>query len=105
LNSLLAHKVDTFSSYETLEDVKTIQIQNNLCVILYPANFYGVQIKEDKSLKDIINWGFKSSVLKLYTTEENTLASNAEITLYVKSFKELRLTGNASANRDQKIIT
>ncbi len=102
---MLSQEVKTFNSYETLEDVKSIEIHNDLCVILYPTYFYGVQIKGDNRLKDIIKWDFKNSVLKLYTTEENILTSYAEITLYVKGFEELRLSGNASAQTDVKMIT
>ena len=104
-NNVLAQKATTFSAYETLEDVKSIQVDNNLCILLYPTNFFGIHIKGDKSLKEVIKWDFEDSVLKLYTTEENTLASNAEITLYVKDFKELRLTGNASVQTERKVIT
>ncbi len=102
--ALSAQDTVTFSSYETLEDVKTIQIQNNLCAILYPTHFFGVQIKADKRLRDIIKWDFKDAVLKLYTTEENTMASYAEITLYVKNFEELRLSGNASVQTDKNMV-
>ena len=101
---LSAQDTGTFSSYETLENVKTIQIQDNLCAILYPTHFFGVQIKGDKRLKDIIKWDFKDSILKLYTTEENTSASYAEIILYVKDFEELRLSGNASVQTDKKML-
>ncbi|SDE34136.1 Putative auto-transporter adhesin, head GIN domain [Pricia antarctica] len=102
--TLSAQDTSTFSSYETLEGVKIIQIQDNLCAILYPTHFFGVQIKGDKRLKDIIKWDFKDAVLKLYTTEENTTASYAEITLYVKDFEELRLSGNASVQTDEKMV-
>lgn len=102
--SLSAQDTGTFSSYETLEGVKSIEIQNNLCAILYPTHFFGVQIKGDERLKDIIKWDFKDAALKLYTTEENTMASYAEITLYVKNFEELRLSGNASVQTDEKMV-
>ena len=103
--SSFSQESTTFSSYETLEDVKTIEINNNLCVIFYPTYFYGVSIKGDKSIKDIIKTEFKNSVLKLYTTAENSLTSYAEITIYIKDLKELRLLGTSWVQTDKKIIT
>tara|TARA_R110000868_G_scaffold86347_7_gene242195 strand:- start:5513 stop:6313 length:801 start_codon:yes stop_codon:yes gene_type:complete len=104
-NSLLAQETKTFSSYETFEGVKTIQISNNLCVILYPAHFYGVWIKGDKILKNSIKMEFKNSVLKVYATEENALVSNAEIIIYLNHLQELQLSGNVSVQSNQKVIT
>lgn len=104
-NNLLAQETKTFSSYETFEGVKTIQISNNLCVILYPAHFYGVWIKGDKSLKNCIKMEFKNSVLKVYATEENALVSNAEIIIYLNHLQELQLSGNVSVQSNQKVIT
>jgi len=103
--SSFSQESKTFTSYETLEGVKTIEISNNLCVILYPTNFYGVSIKGDERVRDIIKTEFKNSVLKLYTTTENSLTSYAEITLYIKDLKELRLLGNSWVQTDKKIIT
>lgn len=97
----------TFSTYETFEDVKTIQINNNLCVIFYPTNFYGVSIKGDKSVQQAIKTEFNNSVLKLYSTLENTLTNNAEITIYIKDLKELQLFGTSwvQVQTDKKIVS
>ncbi|MEH6513499.1 GIN domain-containing protein [Maribacter arcticus] len=104
-NYLFAQEDKTFNSYATLEGVKTIEIHNNLCVILYPTYFYGVQINGDRSLKDIIKWKFENSTLILYTVQENTLASNAEIILYVNDLKEIKLSDTASIDTNEKLVT
>ena len=104
-NFLFAQETTTFNSYATLEGVKTIEIHNNLCVSLYPTYFYGVQIKGDRSLKDIIKWKFENSTLKLYTIQENILASNAEIILYVNDLKEVKLSETASIETNEKLVT
>ena len=104
-NYLFAQEVNTFSSYATLEGVKTIEIHNNLCVILYPTYFFGVQINGDRSLKDIIKWKFENSTLILYTIQENTLASNAEIIFYINDLKEVKLLDTASIDTNEKLVT
>ena len=104
-NYLLAQEVNTFSSYATLEGVKTIEIHNNLCVILYPTYFFGVQINGDRSLKDIIKWKYENSTLILYTIQENTLASNAEIIFYINDLKEVKLLDTASIDTNEKLVT
>lgn len=105
LNTTLAQTEKIFTAYETLNDVDTIEIHDNLCVIFYPTYFNGIQVKGNKNVMEIIKWDFENSVLNLYTTEENTLAYHAEIIIYLKGLKELRLSGNASAQTDEKIVT
>lgn len=103
LNGLCAQEVGTFSDYETLDGFKTLRISDNICVRLYPATFYGIQIKGPKNLKNIIKWELKNSVLRLYTSQEDILASNVEITVYTQDFEELQLFDNAWVQAAKKI--
>lgn len=102
---LAAQDPKTFSSYETLEGLKTIEIYDNLCVVLYPTYFHGVQIKGDRSSREAIKWNYENNTLKLFTVQENILAANAEIIIFVSDFKELKLFQKASVQTDKKIVT
>ncbi len=103
-NGILAQEATLFNSYETLGDLQTIQISDNLCVVLYPTDFYGVSIKADKRLKDLIKADLQNGVLKIYTSKESVLAAGAEITVYVKDFKTLRLLGDVWVQSERKIM-
>lgn len=88
-----------------LDKLKTIEIHDNLCVMLYPTYFNGLQVKGNRSLKDIINWNYQNGTLKVFTVQENMLASSIEIILYVSELKNIILSETASIEANDKVIS
>ncbi|MGO4917991.1 GIN domain-containing protein [Maribacter spongiicola] len=102
---VVAQDSKTFSTYMTLDDLKTIEIHDNLCVTLYPTYFNGLQVKGNRSLKDIIKWNYQNSTLKVFTVQENMFASSIEIILYVSEPKNIILSEKASIEANDKVIS
>ena len=105
MSVMLGQESDTFNTYEDLNEIKKIQLSNNLSVTLYEAGFNGISLKADKSLKTIIKFDMDNGELKLYTMTNNTLANKAKILVYIKNLKAIELFDKATIKSEKTINT
>ncbi|WP_027395078.1 GIN domain-containing protein [Aquimarina latercula] len=103
--NISAQESKFYSSYSELGTIRSIEVSDNLSVFLYPSSFNGISIRCDKRLKDIVKSDFQNNRLKLYTLQKNSYANTAEIIIYLKSVKELKLYDQAIIKSKKAIIS
>lgn len=87
------------------ETFNTVEIDDELKVILNQSDQSGYYLKTDENLIDIIQFKIEDSILKVYTTNRIVRSRKLEISLNVKEIEHIILKNNAEVKSDKKLIS
>ncbi|WP_074405490.1 MULTISPECIES: GIN domain-containing protein [Aquimarina] len=87
------------------ETFNTIEIDDELEIILNQNDQNGYYLKTDENLIDIVQFKVTDSVLKIYTTNRIVRSRKLEISLNVKEIEHIILKNDAKIKSDKKLFS
>ncbi|WP_035091331.1 GIN domain-containing protein [Aquimarina macrocephali] len=87
------------------ETFNTVEIDDELEVILNQSDQSGYYLKTDENLIDIVQFKVKDSILKIYTTNRIVRSRKLEISLNVKEIEHIILKNDAKVKSNKKLIS